>query len=158
MGQPVCPLWQQVLVGTQALPQTFWPPGHDPMHGPTGRHWLSHLWKFELHLKSQEVPSQVAVAFAGGAQGVQRLPQLATSVLETQFPLQSCLPLAHMALQGWAVAMQTPAQSLVSEGHCVPHLIPSQVALPPVGAGQGEAQAVPQFMRDLLSTQTGAQE
>jgi hypothetical protein len=96
-------------------------------------------------VKSQALPSQVALAWAGGAQGVQEVvPQLAGSLSETQLPLQSWVPLSHTPLQDLPSSRQTPAHSVVRGGHFVPHMLPLHVASPPVGAGQGE-QAVPQL-------------
>lgn len=45
---------------------------------------LPQRWYPALHVKPQAVPSQVAVAFAGGVQGVQLAPQVSTAVLEAQ--------------------------------------------------------------------------
>jgi hypothetical protein len=95
-------------------------------------------------LKPQALPSQVASAFSGGAQGMQPVPQLLRSVSATQLPLQSCLPAGHWPLHACAVGTQAPAQIFVPSGHWLPHFVPSQVALPPLGTSHG-VQAVPQL-------------
>jgi hypothetical protein len=41
-----------------------------------------------LQVNPQEVPEQVAVAFAGGVQGVHDEPQVAVLVFDEQVPLQ----------------------------------------------------------------------
>jgi hypothetical protein len=43
-------------------------------------HWLPQRWWPASQMKSQEVPSQVAVELAGGLHGVQRVPQESTEV------------------------------------------------------------------------------
>ena len=45
---------------------------------------VPHKWKPELHVNPQVVPLQVAVALAGGVHGVQKVPQVATLVLDAQ--------------------------------------------------------------------------
>jgi hypothetical protein len=48
-----------------------------------------------LHFTPQNKPSHVAVAPAGAVHGVQDKPQLATALVLTQTPLQSCWPTGH---------------------------------------------------------------
>ena len=58
---------------------------HSVPHEPAlvfARHWSAHRWKPESHTNPQLVPSQVALAFAGGVQGVQRSPQAAVDWLD----------------------------------------------------------------------------
>jgi hypothetical protein len=52
-------------------------------------------------------------------------------------PLQLRCPGRHSSLQARLLGMQAPSQGIVPCGHSDPHLIPSQVALPPAGTGQG---------------------
>ena len=47
-----------------------------------------HLWKPVLHVNPQDVPSQVAFAFAGGVQTMQEEPQVLMSVASEHVPLQ----------------------------------------------------------------------
>jgi hypothetical protein len=83
-------------------------------------------------------------------------PQKLTSFWDTQVPLQLRWPLGHRPSQAWVRGVQAPAQSWVPEGHSAPHLVPSQVALPPVGTGQG-AQEPPQLVGLLSSRQASLQ-
>jgi hypothetical protein len=52
--------------------------------------------------------------------------------------------------------MHTPAHSLWPAGHVPPQVLPSHVAVPPSGAGQG-SQDVPQVATSALSTQSSSQ-
>jgi len=83
------------------------------------------------------VPSQVAVPCAGGTHGVQDMPHVATAVSGWQLPLQSWLPVGQSPPHDIAAVTQAPAHSLVSLGQVAPQDVPSQVAVPPVGATQG---------------------
>jgi hypothetical protein len=94
---------------------------------------------------AQALFSQRTVAFSRGGQGMQLGPQKLTSLFGTQVPLQSRWPVGQVPLQAWLLGTQAPAQSLVPWGHWAPHLTPSQVAVPPVGMGQG-VQEVPQLV------------
>jgi hypothetical protein len=107
-------------------------------------------------MNPQAVPSQVASALVGGLHGVQEAPQLARAVLETQLPLQSCSPAGHIPSQDRSAGMQAPKQSLLPEGHSAPQRMPSQVAVPPVGASHF-VQAVPQVSMSRLRTQPSPQ-
>jgi hypothetical protein len=104
-----------------------------------------HWWKPVRQVYAQALFSQRTVAFSRGAQGMQLGPQKLTSLVGTQVPLQSRWPVGQVPLQAWLLGMQAPAQSLVPCGHWAPHLTPSQVAVPPVGMGQG-VQEVPQLV------------
>ena len=110
-------------------------------------------WKPARHSKAHLVPSQVAVALAGGWHGMQEVPQFAVSLSETQFPAQSWVPAGQRPSQALVSSMQAPLQSFILAGQTAPHLVPSQVAEPPVGTGQGE-QPVPQVIGSLLLAQT----
>ena len=83
------------------------------------------------HVNPQDAPSQVALEFAGGEQGVQDAPQLMGLVLLAQAPLQLWVP----------------------TGHEMPQVAPSQVAEPPIGTGHAE-QLLPQVITLELLTQT----
>jgi hypothetical protein len=52
-------------------------------------HWPPHSTAVPLQMMSHAVPSQVAVAPGGAAQGVQLAPQLAVLLLLTHAPPQS---------------------------------------------------------------------
>jgi len=115
------------------------------------------------------VPSQVAVAFARGAQGVQAAPQLATLALLTQAPSQRCAPASHVtshapiaqratppagAAQAMPHAPQCAALVLVSTSQPLAGL-PSQSAKP---ASQRSAQApIAQVAAALGPATQGAQ-
>lgn len=75
-----------------------------------------------LQVNPQVTPSQVAVAFAGGAQGTQRAPHERRLVL-----------LEHASPHAWNPTSQTR-----------PHVPPLHVATPLAGVAQGE-QAPPQL-------------
>jgi hypothetical protein len=53
------------------------------------RHAVPHKWKPVLQVNPHVVPLQIAVAFAGGVQGVQSVPQVETLVLDAQAPEQT---------------------------------------------------------------------
>ena len=51
-----------------------------------------------LQANPQDAPSQVAVALAGGAgHGEHEVPQVATALLETHFPAQTCRDPSQLA-------------------------------------------------------------
>ena len=52
--------------------------------------------------------------------------------------------------------MQLPLHGVVPEGHMIPHIVPSQVALPPTGGAQG-SQELPQVAGSLSLTQASLQ-
>jgi hypothetical protein len=83
---------------------------------------------------------------------VQASPQELTSLSGTQFPSQSWRPAGQTPLQAWFIGMQVPAHSFVAGGHIAPHLVPSQVAWPPAGTGQG-LQDAPQLSLLMSLTQ-----
>jgi hypothetical protein len=73
-----------------------------------------------LHFTPQNKPSQVAVAPAGAVHGVHDNPHVATAMLLTQTPLQSCWPSgqAHNPSRQLFPALQVrpqPPQLLLSE-------------------------------------------
>jgi hypothetical protein len=84
------------------------------------------------------------------------LPQELTSPSETQLPSQSWRPAGQTPLQAWFIGMQLPAHSFVIGGQVVPHLVPSQVAWPPIGTGQG-LQDAPQLSLLASLTQLSTQ-
>jgi hypothetical protein len=89
---------------------------------------------------------------AGGWHGMHEVPQFAVSLLETQLPLQLWVPAGQLPSQALPCSMQDPLQILVLGGQLVPHFVPSQVALPPAGMGQG-VQPVPQVRGSVLRAQ-----
>ena len=96
--------------------------------------------------------TQATVAFERVPQGAQAAPQKLTLFTGTQDPLQSRWPFGHIPSQACPAGMQAPLQIWVPEGHSVPHLVPSQVALPPSGIGQA-VQEEPQLVGLELSRQ-----
>jgi hypothetical protein len=136
-GQPSRHSLQQVEVGTHRSPQTLEPSGQLPLQGRSlARHWPPHSRKPPRQVNPQSLPLQRASALAGGRHCLQAGPQKFVS-LGTQLPLQSCLPSGQTPMQGWPMGMHAPAQRVVPEGQRVPQTVPSQVASPPSGAGQG---------------------
>jgi hypothetical protein len=110
------------------------------------------------HTKSQRVPSQVACdAPAGTGQGVHEPPQLCTSWLDEQRPpAHMCVPAGQACMhEALPAAAQAPPHSCMPGGHVPPHIVPSQVAVPPGGAWHG-VQPPPQVCGSLLLTQRPA--
>lgn len=81
-----------------------------------------------MHVKSHAPAEQIAVAFAGGEQGMHEAPHDETLVLS-----------AHSAPHTWNPALQAK-----------PHAVPLQVAVPFAGAEHGEQAIVPQLFTLLL--------
>ncbi len=104
-----------------------------------------------LQVNPQLVPSHVAVPFMGVEHAVHDVPHEFGLVFCWQVPLQSWLPLAHTPEQDAVEAMQTPAHSFIPDGHVPPHIVPSQVAVPPVGTEQA-VQLEPQELIEVLLT------
>jgi hypothetical protein len=127
---------QQALSGMQALP-----------------HFLCVL----AHLKSQRWPSQLAVAFVGTAHGAHALaPQPFTLVLAMHTPEQLCVPSGHLPVQAASAAMHVPAQACWPAGQLGLHWVPSQDALPPLGAAHA-SHDWPQLSGALFETQASPQ-
>jgi len=103
-----------------------------------------------------ETPSHVATPPVGDAHGVQDTPQVCTSWSDTQNPLQPCIPAGQSTKQKAACGTQAPKHSFVPAGQNPPHETPSQVAPPPVSAGQGK-QLSPQWATSMRDTQTPPQ-
>ncbi len=101
-----------------------------------------HSLKPVLQSKPQ-LPVQLASEFAGTAQLAHVGPHSVTSLSATHRPEQSCVPPGHMPVQAALFAMQLPAHSFCPVGHVAPQVVPSQVAVPPVGAVHG-VHAAPQ--------------
>jgi hypothetical protein len=102
-------------------------------------------------LKSHAAPSHVGVACSGTGHESQRPPHELTLVSGRHCPLHSCVPAAHMFMQGCDVGMHAPAHSCLPSPQSPPQLWPSHVAVPPAGAGHA-SQDAPQWAGDLLST------
>ena len=83
-------------------------------------------------------------------------PQLEGSVFATQLSPQLRVPSGQTPPQGLPTSMQAPLHRVVPAGHSVPHWLPLQVALPPVGDGQA-VQLVPQVCGSVSFTQRGPQ-
>ena len=89
-----------------------------------------------MHVKPHDVPSQVAVALAGGMQAVHEVaPQLVTLVLRTQTPL-------HM----WALELQTKPQA-----------VPLQVDVAFAGGVHGTQEVAPHEAALVLDWQVPEQ-
>jgi hypothetical protein len=101
------------------------------------------------------VPSQVAVEFAGGTQGVHDVvPHELGLLLGWHVPEQSCDPDGQTPLHEALEGMQFPAHTLVPVGQDTPHIEPSQVAVPPpVGVGHAVHDDVPQLAVLVLEAQ-----
>ena len=100
------------------------------------------------------MPLQLAAPCEGGsAHAEQREPQVATSLLGAQMPLQLCVLFGHVLLHARLLAMQAPLQSCMLLGQLVPQDRPSQVAEPPVGAAHVEHDVGPQLVSSELLTQ-----
>ena len=63
------------------------------------------------HAKSHVVPSHVEAPFSGTGQASQRRPHEPTLALARHWPLQSCVPGAHMFMHSCDVGMHAPAHS-----------------------------------------------
>ena len=110
---------------------------------PFETHALPHRWKPALQVKPHLVPSQVGLALAGAAHAVHDVvPQLFVLLFDWHVPEQSCEPGAQTPMHDAVLAMHTPAHSFIPDGHIPPHIVPSQVGVPPVGIGQA-VQEVP---------------
>jgi hypothetical protein len=81
-------------------------------------------------------------------------PQAVFSVASTHRPLHAFLPAGQDPSQGSSGPMHelVAGQIFVPAGQLTPHLMPSQVAVPPLIDGHG-SHARPQFATTLLSTQ-----
>jgi hypothetical protein len=88
-----------------------------------------------LHVKSQLVPLQVAVALAGGLHGVHREPHVATLVFDTHCPEHACIP-----------AMQVK-----------PQLVPLQVAVALAGGAHGVQLVAPHEVTSVFATHDAPQ-
>jgi hypothetical protein len=76
------------------VPEQSWVPVlQTPEHEAAwAMHWPAHSLKPVGHEPPQLVPSQVADPPIGTGQATQAMPQLATSVLITHWPVQMCVP------------------------------------------------------------------
>jgi hypothetical protein len=118
---------------------------------------LPHRWKPLRQANPQLLPSQLATALLGGLHGEQEVPHELTSLFETQTFPQLWVPGGQMVMQlVLTPGMHFPEHSCVPAGHSVPHLVPSQVALPPSIPGQG-VQDVPQLAGLAFSRQASPQ-
>jgi hypothetical protein len=104
-------------------------------------------------LNAQLAPSHVAAPLSGAGQGAHRVPHDITLASVRHCPPQSCVPDGHCPMQTWSAGMHAFAQSRWPVGHAAPHVVPSHVAVPPVGAGQG-SQDAPQCSMAAPSTHT----
>jgi hypothetical protein len=144
-----------------------------PVHSPDARRQSSQQAVSQRtrplpQVNPHDVPSQVAVAFGGGAgQGVQEPPQLSTDVRDRHSPLHSWWAVSQLV-----ASHRTPVQVVVSApsgqmaqldphirlllGQPRPHELPSQVAKPPLGTGQF-AQLGPHAVRLAMGWQVPLQ-
>jgi hypothetical protein len=113
-------------------------------------------WWVAGQLTPQAPFTQVAAPIAGVGQGRQDLPHELTAISDTQLLAQLCVPAGQTPAQASASPMHVPTHSFFPAGQAAPQAVPSQVALPPMGAGQG-VQETPQLAGDLLSAQTPLQ-
>ena len=111
------------------------------------------LWKPVLQVNPQEVPLQVGLALLGGMHAVHEVvPQLLVLLSDWQVPVQSCEPDGQTPMHEALLAMQAPAHSFIPDGQVPPHVVPSHVAVPPVGTGHA-LHDVPQPAVLVLATQ-----
>jgi hypothetical protein len=122
----------QLLLALQTLSPEQPSSSQQPVEG---KHLSPQRMKLVAQVKSQLVPSHVALAFAGAVQGVHDEPHAKVLVRWMQTPLQSWLPMGHSASHGEALAMHAPAHNFLPEGQLVVHSLFSQPASPPLGAG-----------------------
>ncbi|MEO7035372.1 MAG: hypothetical protein ABI548_15715 [Polyangiaceae bacterium] len=92
-----------------------------------------------------------ASEFAGTGHEVHKFPQDVRAVFNPHRPEQLCEPLGQTPVQAALLAMQAPAHALCPEGQLAPQDFPSQLALPPTGAGHG-VQPAPQWSAELFAT------
>jgi hypothetical protein len=115
-------------------------------------HWSPQRF-FAPQVKSHLDPSHVAIAPAGATQGAQEDgPQELTLVFSAQTPLQSCVRSGQEPVQGAASSMHSPRHSFLPAGQVPPHLVPSQIAVPPLISGHGW-QETPQLPISLSPRQ-----
>jgi hypothetical protein len=99
-----------------------------------------------------------AVALVGAVQAVHEAPHELTLVFERHRPLQACVPAGQSTpLQAWVLATQAPAQRRVFAGQAAPQLVPSHVAVPPVGAVHAVHEEAPQVAGEVLLTHAAPQ-
>jgi hypothetical protein len=75
---------------------------------------------------------------ATAGQAVQLAPHEFTLVSAEHRPPQSCVPVGHVPMHAAPVSMQTLAQRFWPVGQLAPHIVPSQVAVPPCGGAHAE--------------------
>ena len=96
-----------------------------------------------MHAKSQLVPLHVAVAFAGGWQGVHDTPQVAGEPLDAQVSPQRCVPATQVKSHAPFAHIGV---ELSGAGHCT-H------ASPQCATSSAVAQTSPHAWRPLAQTQ-----
>ena len=104
-----------------------------------------------LQVNPHAVPSQVAVPFIGVEHAVHDVPHEFALLFGWQVPEQSWLPLGQTPEQDALLAMHAPAHSFMPVGHVPPQVVPSHVALPPVGV-EHAVQLEPQEVTAVLLT------
>jgi hypothetical protein len=73
---------------------------------------------------------------AGTTHGAQAAPHEFTLEFGAQAPPQSCVIAGHWFVQAFCIGMHVPAHTFWPPGQVTPHLVPSQLAVPPVGGAQ----------------------
>jgi hypothetical protein len=121
-------------------------------HPVEGMHWFPHALNVALHWMPQFVPSQVAWPFDGTLHAEHDAPHELRPLLGAQTPLQSCVIPEHWFMHAFCMGMQVPAHGFCPSGQRTPHLDPSHVASPPVGAKHGEHDP-PHVLGSTLLTQ-----
>jgi hypothetical protein len=129
------------IVGQSAATQQL----DDAMQAPPQR------LKPIAQVKSQAVPLHVGAPWSGTEQGSQLVPHEFGLLLDRHWPLQSCVPMGHMFMQGCVVGVHAPAHSRWPIWQSPPQVCPSQVDVPPWG-GVHASQDMPQWAGSLLST------
>jgi hypothetical protein len=97
-------------------------------------------------------PSQLVLPLGEVGQGAHADPQKFVLLASTQMLLQRFCPVGQVPPHGAVFAMHATWQATWPSGQVTPHLVPSQVVVPPLMFGQG-SQEKPQVLGELLSTQ-----
>src|SRR5262245_3499865 len=98
-----------------------------------------HFFAVPEQVKSQAVPSQVAVALAGGTQGSHDSPHESIEVRDTQVPRQRCMPAPHIGGPPPVPAPPVPAPP----GPAAPPPVPPRTMPPAPPVPIGPASAPP---------------
>lgn len=105
-----------------------------------------------LQAKPQVVPLQVAVPFAGTAQGLHEFPHEVTLLLDGHMPAQLCVPVGQLPLHDDEERMHAPLHNFRPLGQRPSQRPFEQAAEPFAGTAQG-THDTPQLAVELLLAQ-----